>query len=376
MAQCGNIANGSADPSASPWPKVTYPLRCLETAIYWAGGISILTGQSFRWIDLRQAGPLAQPLLIVWLLSLIALGLSRCLDIPAAPVISPRLVCRRLWLNRLLLIPSWMVMLALLANTLYYYHLLAQRHGNLQIGPPMCLLVLLAFAVWLGASPGGIFSTSAGSLPPPEKTMRLLRYGWKDRIFSLLFAALMVWVFSCEFRADPPPSTGTIDLGVVLGHAVLPGDICDRAMRNRTLMGVQLFMQHRIRYLMLSGSAPDGALKSHRNQPDAMLKIALSHRVPRNRIILDFHGDNTRYTAFNVRRVMRQRGFKTVVAISSDYHLPRTQLAFRQIGIKTWTLAAKDHQWFQTDPFSVIRELVAYPVYFFDRQYHNPDDKK
>lgn len=357
------------------WPAAALLICCLESAIYWAGGISILTGQSFRWIDLRFAGPLTKPLLFGWLVSLIGLGVSRSLDIPARRAITPRIVRRRIWLNRLWLIPSWMVLLVLMANTFWYYHLLHQRHGYLQIGPPMCLLVLLAMAAWLGSDPARMFSSPEHLLPPPEKGQRLIRRSWPHRIFSVLFVVLMVWVFAFEFRANPPPAHQHVDLGVVLGHAVLPGDICDRSMRNRTLTGVKLFQEQRIGYLMLSGSASDGASVSRNNQPDAMLKVALAAGVPRNRIILDFHGDNTRFTAYNTQKVMQQDGFTTVVAISSDYHLPRTRLAFAQIGIHAWTVASVNHQWRQTDPFSMLRELIAYPVYYFDQQYHHPDGK-
>ena len=360
---------------AARWPGVAFPLRWLETAIYWAAGISILSGQSFRWIDLRMAGPLAQPLLVLWLLSLVGLGVSRCVDIPAGRAITQTQVRRRVWLNQFFLIPSWMILLVLLQNTLRYYHLLHQRNGDLQIGPPMCLLVLLAMAVWLGSDPSRVFTAPPKLLPPPEKRQRLLRHTRFDMGFGFIFVLLMVWVFAFEFHANPPPPNMRVDLGVVLGHAVLPGDVSDRSMRNRTLAGVALFKTHRIRYLMLSGSAPDGATSPHRNQADAMLKIALAHGVPRDRIILDFYGDNTRFTAYNTRRVMQKMGFKTVVAISSDYHLPRTALAFAQLGIHAWTVPDVNHQWRQTDPFAMLREWVAYGVYYFDRNYHHPKNQ-
>ncbi len=362
-------------PHRGAWPAASLPGGCLESAIYWAGGISILTGQSFRWIDLRFAGPLATPLLIGWLISLVGLGVSRNLDIPAKRIVTQHIVQRRIWLNRLWLIPSWLVLLTLLANTFWYYHLLHQRHGDLQIGPPMCLLVLLAMAAWLGFDPARMFISPDHLLPAPAKGQRLIRQTGPGRAFGVLFVMLMIWVFGFEFRANPPPAGVKADLGVVLGHAVLPGDICDRSMRNRTLTGVTLFKEHRIGYLMLSGSASDGPKVSRNNQPDAMLKIALAGGVPRDRIILDFHGDNTRFTAFNTKKVMRQRGFTTVVAISSDYHLPRTRLAFAQIGIQAWTVASVNHQWRQTDPFSMLRELIAYPVYYFDQRYHHPEGK-
>ena len=374
----GNTTGPIADPNSpgcAPWPAASLASGCLESALYWAGGISILTGQSFRWIDLRIAGPLATPLLILWLISLVGLGISRCLDIPANRVITQQIVQRRIRLNRLWLIPSWMILLTLLANTFWYYHLLRQRHGDLQIGPPMCLLVLLAMAAWLGTDPARALRSTDHPLPPPSNGQRLIRQTWPGCAFGVLFVLLMIWVFGFEFRANPPPASASADLGVVLGHAVLPGDICDRSMRNRTLTGVTLFKEHRIGYLMLSGSASDGPTVSRNNQPDAMLKVALAGGVPRNRIILDFHGDNTRFTAFNTQQIMRLRGFTTVVAISSDYHLPRTRLAFAQIGIHAWTVASVNHQWRQTDPFSMLRELIAYPVYYFDQRYHHPDGK-
>ncbi len=369
---------GGSVPSAA-WPKAGFALRLLDELVYWGAGVSILTGQSWRWIDLRFAGGSMQTFLPgLWLASLMALAVARRVDFPRRGPITPERLRRRLRWNRLLLLPSWLIMLVLFLNTVTYYEIWNQRDGDLAFFIPMCLPVLLVLAAWMGQWPGRILAAKPESLlPPPVKYCRLIPpHAWYDQAAEGCVILLMVWIFGFAFRSNPPPKNMRADLAVVFGNAVLPHDVCGRTMENRTLAAIGLYERRRVRYLMLSGRAPHGAGDPRQNETLAMYNLCRAAGVPARNLIKDFHGDNTRTSVYDAVNLMRRRRWKTVVAVSSDYHLPRIRLAFAQLGVRAWTAPSVSRQWRQTNPYALLRELVAYPVYLLDPDYHDPELKK
>ena len=365
---------GAVPPSAEGWSQAGFVFRVLDGMVYWGGAVSILTGQAWRWVDLRFAGGHAMQAIFppLWLVSLLGLYWLRYpWRVSPKPLSLEQLNWRRR-LAHVLSLPSWLLLAALLYNTHQFYNLMHSGRVNTTFHIPMCLLVATILAAWLGAKPWNVTGFEPELLPPPLPGMRLLTPRWADRVIVGLWAALVVVIFCFLFRANPPPRSMVCDVAVVLGNDTLPHDVCGWTAAARTRKAIDLYKQGRVRMIMLSANAPYGITNPRQNAPLAMAKLCRAAGVPQKNLVLDFYGDNTRYSAWDTLQLKQRYHWKTIVVVSSDYHLPRARLAYRQFGMKVYTVASRHHVWRQTSIFAVVHELVGYVVYYFDRNYHHP----
>ena len=341
--------------------------RLLDFGIFFGALVSVATLQSWRWLDLRFAGAfIAFILPWIWLASLIILQILR---FHPPTDMSPDSTWR---LNRMLLLPSALIAVVLLLNTVTFYHLKIILHGLMPWYMPMSLPVEVVMILWFIGRPDYAVSAGAAAtrtLSPPWRTIVYKSY---DFIAMAVMALIFLWIFHGMFLADPPPPGMDADVAVVLGAGTGRGDTCGYTLRQRVLEGVALFKEHRAKCLLLTGRAPRGKTNPYKNEPLAMLKLALARGVPEKALIVDYHGNNTRYSAYNTAALVKAEHWHKLIAVSSDYHLPRTSLAFRQLGLHVWTVAARRGIWRETNPWAVVRELVGYPVYWLDQNYHRP----
>jgi len=342
--------------------------RFLDSGIFLGALVSVVTLQSWRWIDLRFAGDfMAFFLPWLWPFSLLLLQILRFRPPTDISLDSA-------WrLNRMLLLPSAFIAVVLLLNTLTFYHLKVTLHGRMPWYMPMSLPVLIALIFWLIARPDYVISARAAKALPASTPWRTIDYKYFDFVFIVGMSLILLWIFHGMFRSDPPPAGIESDIAVVLGAGTGPGDTCGYTLRQRVLEGVELFKAHRAKRLLLTGRAPRGRTNPYKNEPLAMLKLALAKGVPGTAIIVDYHGNNTRYSAYDTAALVKVSHWHNVIAVSSDYHLPRIALAFRQLGLHVWTVPARRGIWQQTNPWAIVRELAGYPVYWLDQNYHRPE---
>ena len=342
--------------------------RLLDSGIFLGALVSVLSLQSWRWLGLRFAGAFIAFLLPwLWLGSLIILQILRFrrpMDISSDSA----------WrLNRMLLLPSALIALVLLLNTLTFYHLKMALHGRMPWYMPMSLPVLAVLLLWFIARPDYAISARAAEARIPSPPWHSISYKSYDFIAMAVMALIFLWIFHGMFLANPPPPGTDADVAVVLGAGTGPGDTCGYTLRQRVLEGVALFKEHRAKRLLLTGRAPRGKTNPYKNEPLAMLKLALAQGVPEKAIIADYHGNNTRYSAYDTAALVKAEHWHKIIAVSADYHLPRISLAFRQLGLHVWTVAARRGIWWEANPWAIVRELAGYPVYWLDQNYHRPE---
>jgi uncharacterized SAM-binding protein YcdF (DUF218 family) len=85
--------------------------------------------------------------------------------------------------------------------------------------------------------------------------------------------------------------------------------------------------------------------------------------VPETDITLDPGGANTYLTALNTRRLMKERGWRTATIVSQYYHILRSRLAFRRMGIADARSAHAAEGRELREPYSLLRELVGFYWY-------------
>lgn len=75
----------------------------------------------------------------------------------------------------------------------------------------------------------------------------------------------------------------------------------------------------------------------------------------------DGHGFNTDATASNAAAAMKQRGFRTALAVSQFFHVPRLRVLLERQGVDV--VGSAHARYFEVrDAYSLAREVVAMVV--------------
>jgi len=173
--------------------------------------------------------------------------------------------------------------------------------------------------------------------------------------FVLVAFTTLAYVFSFYGHA----STGTHDCAVVFGAAVWPGGNPSHALSDRTHEAIDLYEERRVSCLVLSGA--DSAYGKH--EVDVMLDIAYERKVDLEDLELDYMGRNTKETIQNLD------SGRSYVLVSNDFHLARIHLLATQRGLDDFDVHRSVYRQgrYTREPFFVLREVVAFWYYVFDR---------
>ncbi|MGA0602702.1 YdcF family protein [Caulobacter sp. KR2-114] len=157
------------------------------------------------------------------------------------------------------------------------------------------------------------------------------------------------------------------DAAVILGNRVYPGQRPSPALAARLDEGLAIWRAGKVRALIVSGGVEaGGVLGGEGDEARVMRAYLLARGVPGSAIIADPFGDNTELTGRNTATILRAHGWRSVIAVSQFYHVPRTRLALRRAGV---TDVRGAHARYLTwgDFIALPREVVAYPVYWLGR---------
>jgi uncharacterized SAM-binding protein YcdF (DUF218 family) len=110
----------------------------------------------------------------------------------------------------------------------------------------------------------------------------------------------------------------------------------------------RVFATHRIlrdghaRYAIVSGGVEDPALARF-NEAAMLAGILRDWGTDAERVIVEDQAKNTRENAVLSAEIIRARGFRRVLVVTSAFHLPRSADCFRAVGLEVDLLAA-DHR--------------------------------
>ncbi len=173
---------------------------------------------------------------------------------------------------------------------------------------------------------------------------------WKKKRWPLvaalavLYFASLPWVGSrllgwVESRhpAVPVASAGPADAVVVLGGllgprvdaGVLP-NFTDASERFEG--GVALFQAGRADWLIFTGAGMDWKDRTS-TEGDELKRIAVSRGVPADKILVTGSVTNTADEAKRVTELMKERGWKRVILVTTAWHMPRSAYLFKKAGV-------------------------------------------
>jgi uncharacterized SAM-binding protein YcdF (DUF218 family) len=187
-------------------------------------------------------------------------------------------------------------------------------------------------------------------------------------VAAVALASALVFFLLLTYQ-NPPQQP--VDLAVVLGNRVLPDGTASAPLEERTLAAIDLYQRGMAKHLFLSGAVWDAKRPGEHqlNEVAAMREVCIAHGIPESAFTLDPIGINTRATADNAHVFMKANGYTSAVVCTSNYHLFRTVLAFRQAGISAFGVASVQTVWTPVDPYEAVRDLVGIVVYTLDPHY-------
>jgi uncharacterized SAM-binding protein YcdF (DUF218 family) len=121
-----------------------------------------------------------------------------------------------------------------------------------------------------------------------------------------------------------------VDVIVVMGAAVRQGGLPSPALTHRVRHAVALFHRGITEHLILTGGIGDHPPSEAR----VMKRLALQRNVPEKSIVLEETATNTLESAIACASIIRRWNWLTVLIVTDHYHLFRTIMAFRAVGIK------------------------------------------
>lgn len=163
---------------------------------------------------------------------------------------------------------------------------------------------------------------------------------------GLLACAMLMYLLSTGFIADcliqvaetRQPAGGSLDDAdaiVMLGGGATEGvaDLSGSGVPSAEVMGrlvdtVRLYRRLRKPVIVSGGSEPGGF-----SEVDVDKRFLLDLGVPEEVILVEKSSRDTVENAANIVKIVKRRGFRKVVLVTSGYHLRRSSMIFEQSGI-------------------------------------------
>ncbi|QRN94667.1 YdcF family protein [Archangium violaceum] len=153
---------------------------------------------------------------------------------------------------------------------------------------------------------------------------------------------LQVWVEAGAVSTYRPDVT--YDAVIVLGGAVDSSAIERSGMPEynpaveRVLRGFELLREGHARQVLFTAGTIDTRPEAL-VEADVLSKQLQTWGIPPERIVTEGRSRNTRENAVESERIIREKGWKTLLMVTSAAHMPRAQATFAAVGLKPDTLA-------------------------------------
>lgn len=149
-----------------------------------------------------------------------------------------------------------------------------------------------------------------------------------------------------------------VDVAVVMGNKVeLDGNPSFR-LKSRLDKTIELYENGYFEYIITTGGIGIEGF----DEASVMKDYLISYGIPEEKIIVDNQGYNTYLTAKNVKKIMKDEKFDSVMVISQYHHISRSKLIFSKVNIKN-VYSAHSNYFELRDIYSIVREFFAYYKY-------------
>lgn len=142
-------------------------------------------------------------------------------------------------------------------------------------------------------------------------------------IYILLFKTPLIWFVAQPLRISQTPQQ--VDVIVVVGCGAGETGSPGKSTIERARYGIELYQERFAPYIIFS----TGYVYTYKEAED-MKSIAIASGVPQEAIILEDDSANTYEIVKHVKEILRERGFDSILLISSSYHMRRLSLVVKR----------------------------------------------
>ncbi len=128
------------------------------------------------------------------------------------------------------------------------------------------------------------------------------------------------------------PGEGSVEVAVVLGAQVLPGERASRTLEARVRHAARLYAEGRVDLIIATG----GLGEHPPSEAEIMARILLEHGVPEDAILREDRALSTWDSARLVAKMARGLGIEGVLVVTDPLHCVRTVAAFERAGLPAW----------------------------------------
>ena len=150
------------------------------------------------------------------------------------------------------------------------------------------------------------------------------------------------------------------DCAVVLGAGVRADGSPSLALSDRVAQGVRLYRERHVEALVMTGGVDP---RHGQSEAAVMRRLAVEAGVPEAAVLVDEEGVDTRASARNCARILREHAWEDALLVSHDYHLLRAKTAFGRAGARVYTVPAQETRPLARAPYYLLRECVAWLYY-------------
>ncbi len=148
------------------------------------------------------------------------------------------------------------------------------------------------------------------------------------------------------------------DIIIVLGNKVDCDGRLSPRLQARLNMAKELYNQGKAKSIFVSG----GSGKEGFDEATVMSDYLIKKHIPTSAIVIDSKGVDTMATAKNASVYMKNQNFTSAIVVTQYFHVSRTKLALRQMGVSN--LGNAHARIVETrDIYSLAREVIGYVVY-------------
>lgn len=145
---------------------------------------------------------------------------------------------------------------------------------------------------------------------------------------------------------------------IILGASVKDDGTPSDALRDRLIVGVQLYQEQKVEKLLVTGD--DGGY--HHNEVDAMKQFLLDHNVPENAITVDGKGFRTYESC---KRAHDEFHIDHAIVVTQRFHMARALYLCDALGVESEGLTA-DLETYVKSTYFWAREMAASVLAFWD----------
>ncbi|MBE0697184.1 MAG: YdcF family protein [Anaerolineaceae bacterium] len=183
------------------------------------------------------------------------------------------------------------------------------------------------------------------------------------RIFRLVLISAGLYLLAAVLlgAAGMVEDHASADALVVFGNKVEPSGEPSPSLASRLDRALVLFQEGGVEWVIVSG----GFGKEGWDEAEVMADYLAERGVPRQVILIDREGNNTLLTALHSAELAQKYNLHSFLLVSHFYHLPRARLAFERLGLAQVSIAHAERFVARDFYYGLLREVIAYPVYYF-----------